>query len=165
MLVLRFAAVLAIAVWIGGLLALGGIAAPAVFDTVAVRGVPDGRLLSGAIFGEALRRFHLVSYGCGVLIVASLAARAVLGPRPRRFSVRVGIAGAMLAATLYSGMVIASRIARVQQEIGGQAASSLPAGDPRRTEFGKLHGQSTLVQIVPLLGGMILMLFELRDQP
>ena len=97
MLVLRFATVLAIAVWIGGLLVLGAIAAPAIFDVVAVRQVPDARMLSGAIFGEVLRRFHLVSYGCGAVILIALSIRAVLGPRPRRFSIRLGLAVLMLA--------------------------------------------------------------------
>ena len=164
MLVLRFATVLAIAVWIGGLLVLGAIAAPAIFDVVAVRQVPDARLLSGAIFGEVLRRFHLVSYGCGAVILIALSIRAVLGPRPRRFSTRLALTMLMLAGALYSGMVLSSRIAQVQQEIGvGIAPSSLPAGDPRRVAFGRLHGQSTLVQLVPIVGGLVLMLFELRD--
>jgi Domain of unknown function (DUF4149) len=164
MLVLRFATVLAIAVWIGGLLALGAIAAPAIFEVVSLRQVLDGRLLSGAIFGEVLRRFHLVTYGCGAVIIVALAARAVLGPRPRRFSIRLGVAVLMVGASLYSGMILSSRIERVQQEIGARVApSSLPAGDPRRVEFGRLHGQSTLVQLVPILGGLVLMLFELRD--
>ena len=91
MLVLRFAAVLAIAAWIGGLAALGGIAAPAIFEVVSLRQVPDARMLSGAIFGEVLRRFDLVSYACGALILATLAVRAVRGPRPRRFALRVAI--------------------------------------------------------------------------
>ena len=164
MLVLRFAAVLAIAVWIGGLAALGGIAAPAIFEVVSLRQVPEARMLSGAIFGEVLRRFDLVSYACGVLILVTLAVRAVLGPRPRRFSTRVAITVLMLAASMYSGMVIAHQIARVQQEIGpGVAPSSLPAGDPRRVAFGRLHGQSTLIQLVPMLGGLVLMFFEFRD--
>jgi hypothetical protein len=164
MLVFRFATVLAIAVWIGGLLALGAIAAPAIFDVVALRLGPDGRLLSGAIFGEILKKFHPVSYGCGAVILFSLMARAVLGPRPRRFSVRVAIAILMFAATMYSGMVLSGRIDRVQQQIGATtAASSLPPNDPRRMEFGRLHGQSTLIQLVPLLGGVVLMLFELND--
>jgi hypothetical protein len=164
MLVLRFATVLAIAVWIGGLLVLGAIAAPAIFDVVALRQVPDARLLSGAIFGEVLRRFHLVSYGCAAVILIALSIRAVLGPRPRRFSTRLALTLLMLAGALYSGMVLSSRIAQVQQEIGvGIAPSSLPAGDPRRVEFGRLHGQSTLVQLAPLVGGLVLMLFELRD--
>jgi len=164
MLVLRFATVLAIAVWIGGLLALGAVAAPAIFDVVALRQVPDDRLLAGAIFGDVLRRFHLVSYGCGALILMSLVTRAVLGPRPRRFSLRLTVATLMLAASLYSGMVLSSRIARVQHEIGvSTSPSSLPATDPRRLAFGRLHGQSTLIQLVPLIGGVVLMLFELKD--
>jgi len=121
-------------------------------------------LLSGAIFGEVVRRFDLVSYGCGAMILAALALRAVLGPRPRRFSIRAGIAVLMLSASMYAGMVLASRIERVQQRIGpGTAASSLPAGDPRRTEFGSLHRQSIFIQLVPIIGGLVLMLFELRD--
>jgi hypothetical protein len=164
MLVPRFATVLAIAVWIGGLLALGAIAAPAIFEVVSLRQVPDGRMLSGAIFGEALRRFHLVSYGCGALIVVALFTRAVLGPRPPRFSIRLALAVLMLGATLYSGMVLSRQIERVQQEIGtGVAASSLPAGDARRVAFGRLHRQSVFIQLVPLIGGVVLILFELRD--
>ncbi len=161
---LRFATVLAIAIWIGGLLALGAIAAPAIFEVVSLRQVPDGRLLSGAIFGEVLRRFHLVTYGCGAVVFLALAVRAVLGPRPRRFSIRLGIAVLMIGASMFAGMVLSSRIEHVQQEIGpGIAPSSLPAGDPRRVAFGRLHGQSTLIQLVPILGGLVLMVFELRD--
>ena len=103
MLALRYGAVLAIAVWAGGLLALGAIVAPAIFDVVALRQVPEGRVLAGAIFGEAFRRFHLVGYGCGAVLLLSLGIRAILGPRPRRFAVRFGIAALMLAASLYSG--------------------------------------------------------------
>jgi hypothetical protein len=164
MLVFRFATVLAIAVWIGGLLALGAIAAPAIFDVLALRLGPDSRLVSGAVFGEILKRFHPVTYGCGAVILLSLIIRAVLGPRPRRFAIRLTIAAGMLAATMYSGMVLAGRIDRVQEQIGiTTAASSLPANDPRRLEFGRLHGQSTLIQLVPLLGGVVLMLSELND--
>jgi len=162
--VLRFATVLAITAWIGGLFALGAIAAPAIFEVVSLRQIPDARMVSGAIFGEILRRFHLVSYACGGLILVSLAARAVLGPRPRRFSARFGLAALMLAATLYSGLIISGSIERVQHAIGvGVAPSSLPAGDPRRTEFGRLHAQSSMIQLVPLIGGVILLLFELGD--
>ena len=164
MLVLRFATVLAIAVWIGGLLALGAIAAPSIFEVLSLRQVPDSRMLAGAIVGDILRRFHFVAYACGVAVILALIARAVLGPRPRRFAIRLAIAAVMVAAAVSAGTVITGRIERVQQEIGaGIAPSSLPATDPRRLEFGRLHGQSTLVQLIPLLGGLVLMLFELKD--
>ena len=106
MVVLRFATVLAIAVWIGGLVALGAIAAPAIFDVVALRQVPDARMLAGAIFGEILRRFHLVSYGCG-----GADSRGACGTRrartaPAALRAPLWIAALMLAATLYSGLII-----------------------------------------------------------
>ena len=162
MLALRYAALLALVVWVGGLIALGAVAAPATFDVVAARQLPDGRLLAGAIFGEILRRFHHVAYVCGVVVPLSLSARAVLGPRPRRFALRVGLAVAMLAAVGYSGLVVSPRIARLQQTIG-IAPSSLPEGDPRRVEFGRLHGLSSGVLLLPVLGGLLLLFYELRD--
>ena len=164
MLALRFAALVAIAVWIGGLLALGAIAAPAIFDVVASRGMADARLVSGAIFGEILRRFHLVAYGCGAAILLTLTIRAILGPRPRRFAIRLAIATIMLAAAVYAGLVLHHQIETLQRQIGvNVSASSLPNGDPRRVEFGRLHGRSALVQFVPIVGGLLLLFWELGD--
>jgi hypothetical protein len=161
---LRYSTLLALAVWIGGLVALGAVAAPAIFQVVAERGVPAGRTLSGAIFGDALRRFHLVGYACGAWILVALIARAVLGPRPRRFALRVGLTAVMLGATLYSGVILSANIARVQQQIGeGISPSSLPAGDVRRAEFDRLHSRSTLLHFVPLAGGLMLLLWEMND--
>jgi hypothetical protein len=162
--VLRFAGAAAIATWIGGLLVLAAIAAPAIFGVAASSQVPDGRILAGAIFGEALRRFHLLSYACAAVIIVALFARAVLGPRPRRFGLRVSITALMLAASLYSGFVVSGSIARVQREIGPRvAASSLPEHDPRRKEFGRLHGQSTGLQLIPFIGGLVLLWLELEE--
>src|SRR4029453_3871755 len=114
MLALRYAALLALVVWVGGLVALGALAAPATFDVVAARQLPDGRLLAGAIFGEILRRFHHVAYACGLVLPVSLTARAVLGPRPRRFALRIGVALVMLAAVGYSGLIVSPRIEHLQ---------------------------------------------------
>ena len=162
MLALRYAALLALVAWVGGLIALGALAAPATFDVVAARQLPEGRLLAGAIVGEMLRRFHHLAYVCGVVVPLSLSARAVLGPRPRRFALRVGLAVAMLAAVGYSGLVVSPQIERLQQTIG-MAPSSLPEGDPRRVEFGRLHGLSSGVLLLPVLGGLLLLFYELRD--
>jgi len=162
MLALRYAALVAAALWIGGLVILGVVAAPSIFDTIAARGISDGRILAGAIVGEALRRLHLLSYVCGAVIIGSLVLRAALGPRPTHFAVRFGIACAMLAASLFSGIVISGRIEQARLDAGG-APSSLPEGDPLRTAFGRLHAISTLLQIVPVAGGLALLYRELTD--
>jgi hypothetical protein len=162
MLLLRYAAVVALAVWVGGLLVLGAIAAPAVFDVTAARHLPDSRLVAGALFGEMLRRFTLLSYGAGTVLLLSLLARRILGPRPKRFGWRVALVALMLAATAYGGIVVASRIAELQRAIG-VAPSALAESDPRRAEFGRLHALSTALQLVPLLGGAALMFWEIKE--
>jgi hypothetical protein len=162
MLALRYAGLLALTLWVGGLLVLGTIGAPAIFDVLAARQVVNDRVLAGAIFGEVLRRFHLLSYGCGAVLLVALLARGVLGPRPRKFALRLSTAFLMLAATVYSGVIVSGQIQRAQIEIGA-APSSLPEGDPRRVAFGRLHATATGLQLVPILGGLILMFRELKD--
>ena len=161
MLALRFAAVLALALWIGGLVALGAFAAPAAFDVLGARGV-EGRSLAGSVVGETLRRFNLVAYGCAGVVLLSLAVRGVLGPRPRRFARRVAGLFVMIAAAVYAGAVVGPQIVRAQQTIG-VSPSTLDPTDPRRIEFGRLHARSVSVQLIPLLGGLALLFFELKD--
>jgi uncharacterized membrane protein len=162
MLALRYAGVVALTLWVGGLLVLGGIAAPSIFDILAARQLPQDRVLAGAIFGEVLRRFHLLTYVCGVVLLTTLLVRGVLGPRPIMFAVRLGIAFLMLVASAYSGLIVSAQIVRAQAELG-VAPSSLPQDDPRRAAFGRLHAMSTGLELVPVLGGLFLLFRELKD--
>jgi hypothetical protein len=161
MLALRYVALLVLVVWVGGLVALGGIAAPATFAVLGAQQIADGRLLAGATFGEMLRRFTLVTCAAGIILLGTLVVRAILGPRPRRFAWRAAVATLMLATTAYAGIVVAGRIREVQRTMN-VAPSSLPESDPRRIEFGRLHGLSTSLQLVPLLGGLALIYWELK---
>ena len=162
MYLLRYVAVLALVVWLGGLIALGGIAAPAAFDVMAAHQVADGRALAGALFGEMLRRFTPISYAAGGIVMLTLLARRILGPRPHRFAWRAGLAAVMLATTAYGGTVVAPRIQRLQRDMA-VSPSSLPQDDARRIEFGRLHGLSTALQLVPLLGGLALLFWEIKE--
>ena len=160
MLALRYAALLALAVWVGGLIALGGVTAPALFATLGAAGA-EGRAAAGAAFGEVLRRFHLIGYACAAVILLSLLARAVLGPRPRRFAIRLAIAGLMLMATAVVGLVLAPRIAGAQR--AGELPSTLPHTDERRAAFARMHRLSAGLELVPLAGGLALLFWELKD--
>ena len=162
MFALRYVALLTLVVWVGGLLALGAIAAPSIVAVLAITQPDEGRMLAGALFGEILRRFHMVSYGAGALLLGTLLLRRVLGPAPRRFAWRAGIAAVMLSASAYSGLVVASRIAKIQGSIGA-APSSLPAGDARRVAFGRLHGLSTALELIPVIGGLLLIFWEIKE--
>jgi hypothetical protein len=163
MFALRYAALMATALWTGGIVALGAFAAPAIFDVLASRGSPESRVVAGAVFGEILRRFHPLSYVCGAVVVGSLGMRAALGPRPSRFAWRLATATAMLGSALFAGLVLSGWIEDARQQAGG-APSSLAENDPRRIAFGRLHAASTVLQLVPVAGGMMLMFWELRDR-
>jgi len=162
MFALRYAALGAITLWAGGIVILGAIVAPSIFDTLAARNVAEHRVVAGAVFGEVLRRFHLVAYGCAAVVFLSLLVRAVLGPRPAYFGMRFGIFALMLTATLYSGLVLSRRVEDARAAAGG-APSALPEGDPRRVEFGRLHQWSTVLLLVPVAGGLALLFWEARD--
>ncbi len=162
MFLLRYLYVLALVIWMGGLVVAGAIVAPAVFEVLQNGTAPDGRVLAGAVVGEVLRRLHLLAYAMAAAMLIALALQRVLGPRPIGFGIRAAIVGTMLAVTLVSGSVLSPRVEAIARSIDGPVAS-LPAGDTRRTEFYRLHGWSNLLLAVTALGGLVLLWWEARE--
>ncbi len=152
---LRFVSLLALTVWLGGMVTIGSVAAPSAFDVL-------GSADAASLVGEMLRRFHLVSYGAAAIVLVSLTGMALLGPRPRALGLRLALTAAMLAAMVVSGFWVDRRIAVMRREIG-QPVASLPAGDARRIAFGRLHGLSTMLLLFATAGGVMLVYWETRD--
>ena len=164
MLVLRYAYLLALVVWLGGMVILGAIVAPTVFQVLPMREPEAGRLLAGAVFAAVLGRFHYVAYACGAILLITLIVMAVLGPRPAQFAVRTALAAIMLAIAIYSGVVVLGSVARLQREIGLTVApSSLPEGDARRARFDQLHMLSTRLMFFNVVGALVLLYWEARE--
>ena len=162
MLALRYVYVLALVVWLGGMVVLGAIVAPTTFQVLQAGDPDTGRALAGAVFGATLARFHHVAYGAGVLLVLTLAAMRVLGPAPAAYAVRTLIVTGMLGVAAYSGVIVLERIDRVQHDAGG-LPSRLPAGDPRRVEFDALHVLSTRLMMATMIGALALLYWEARE--
>ena len=114
MIAIRYVYVLALAVWFGGIIIIGSVAAP--------------------VSDEVLHRFFLVSYVSGGLLLVSLCAMALLGPRPSGFAARLLVAVMMFAATLYAGLVLHAftRQAVALPAIGGMALLFWEARDGTR---------------------------------
>jgi len=164
MLALRYAYVLALVVWLGGMVILGAVVAPTTFQVLQAREPTAGRMLAGEVFGSTLARFQYVAYGCGAVLFVTLVVMAVLGPRPSAFAVRTAIVVVMLGIALYSGLVVSGGIERVQRDIGiGVAASSLPADDARRARFDHLHQLSTRLMMINVVGALLLLYWEARE--
>ena len=170
MALLRYVYVLALTVWLGGMLVIGALVAPALFSTLPSHAPETGRALAGAAFGVILSRFHYVAYVSGGLLVVSLTAMALLGPRPRSFAIRTAIAAAMLAVALYSGLIVLTEIDGIQREVAGTAPaatlvlpSSLPGTDTRRVRFDHLHQLSTRLMMFNVVAALVLLFWEARE--
>jgi uncharacterized membrane protein len=162
MLALRYVYVLALVTWLGGMLTLGAVVAPTIFQVLQQETPSDGRALAGAAFGAMIARFHYVAYGGAALMLVALAGMALLGPRPRHFAIRSALVGAMLAVALYSGFVVLPQIDAIQRE-AGVLPSRLPASDSRRITFDGLHELSTRLMMVNIAAAFILLFWEARE--
>jgi hypothetical protein len=161
MLALRYVYLLALVFLLGGLLGIGGIAAPAIFAALTAAHGSAGREMAGVAFGAVLARFHVAASVSLLLMLVALGVTAALGPRPLKFAVRMGILVVMAAATLCSGQIVSPQVDALRREIGGVVAE-LPAGDARRIRFGRLHGLSTALLSITAAGGLALLYWEAR---
>jgi uncharacterized membrane protein len=162
MLALRYAYVLALVAWLGGMVLLGAVVAPTTFQVLQASAPEQGRALAGELFGALLSRFHYVAYAAGAILLLTLAAMAVLGPRPAQFAVRCAIVGVMILVALYSGEIVLREVAALQLQVGA-LPSTLAAGDPRRIRFDWLHQLSTRLMMFNMAAALVLLYWEARE--
>ena len=140
-------AMLALAVWLGGLVALGALVAPLVFSRVSMPASAD---VMTAIF----QRFDLVAMTCAAVVLATEAARAVARVPFARFNhLRAGVSVLAAAAAVYEGTHLSPRIATLHAE--GAIRGMGPAG----MELSKLHDLAELLgktEVVLLVAVVVL---------
>jgi uncharacterized membrane protein len=162
MLALRYLYVAALVVWLGGMVVLGVIVAPTLFEVLQATDPQSGRALAAAAFGSTIARFHYVAYAAGALLLVTLAAMRILGPKPAAFAIRALIVLVMLGIAIYSGVVVLGRIDAIQMA-AGMLPSRLPAADPRRLEFDALHTLASQLMGANVVGAMILLYWEAKE--
>ncbi len=159
---LRYAYVLALVTWLGGMTIAGLVVAPVTFGVLEAWNPSTGRVLAGDVFGAVLSRMNLVAYVAGGVMFLVLTMQRVLGPRPRSYGIRVALIILMLSLTLYSALSTAPRIDELQSLVAGPM-NELPAADGRRQEFDSLHSLSTALAMATIVGGLVLLGWETRD--
>jgi uncharacterized membrane protein len=160
--VARYVYVLALVVWLGGMVTIGGVVAPTAFRSLEQHDPVDGRTRAATLVGDVLRQFHTLAYVAGGLMVAALVAMRIVGPRPPGFGLRVTLIALMLTATAATGWLIDPQIVRLRASVGVPMAS-LPEGDARRIQFGRLHAVSTSLMGLAIASGLVLCLWEARE--
>jgi MFS superfamily sulfate permease-like transporter len=138
------------------------VAAPAVFAVLEANDPIAGRALAGEVFGRVFLQFQHAAWIAGGLLLVLLILRAVLGPRPRMFPAQLVVVAAMLAASVTAVLVLTPRIDAIRESTEG-AVATLPDSDPRKAEFGRLHGMSNGLMMLVLVGGVWLMWADMKD--
>lgn len=135
----------AVAVWLGGLLALGAIVAPVVFSMVSMPSSADAMT-------TVFRRFDLVAMTCAALVLASEAVRAVarVGFAPIDHArAAVGVVAAALA--VFEGTHVSPRIAALH---AGGAIRGLGAAGQELShlhDIAELCGKAEVMLLVALV--------------
>jgi Domain of unknown function (DUF4149) len=162
MIALRYVYVLALVVWLGGTLTIGGVVAPAAFAALEAQDPASGRALAAGVVGAVLARFHPVAYLALTTLLVTLVSMKLVGPRPTGFGVRLFLVGGLLLVSLVGGLWVDPQIAALRSQIGAPV-HTLDQADPRRARFGRLHGLSTALMAATAAGGLALCYWETRE--
>lgn len=162
MVLLRYLYVVALVLWVGGLIVAGALVAPSVFGVLQAWNEAQGRVLAGQVFGEVLLRLTWLSYAMGAIMFITLTLHRLLGARPVKYGVRVGIMGLMMSLMFATGFYLLPRINAIQANVGGPV-NMLPESDARRAEFNQLHGLSNILFSITAIGGLALCWWESRE--
>jgi hypothetical protein len=120
-------ALLGAAVWLGGLVALGAIAAPVVFSVAPWPQSADAMTI-------VFRRFDVLAMACAAIVLAAEAVRAAARVSPTRLDMARTVVGVVAAgAAVAEGMVISPRIAALH------AAGAIRGVGLGGAEMARLH--------------------------
>jgi hypothetical protein len=124
----------ALAVWLGGLVMIGAVVAPTVFQIL-----PHDPTLAGGIVGDSLRVFNIVCLVCGGLMLLAdvLLWRTWRGPSAFSLIVTLGL----IALTVYLGWIL------FPQMDAAQAHHQLAVFAPLHARYERL----SLWELPPLL--------------
>ena len=161
MVALRCLYLIALVFWVGGMVALGALAAPATFDVLEAHHGAGGRLEAGDVFDEMLRRFRFFEYGSATILLGCLGVLSRQTPRPTAIGIRVITVVGMLAVSLYAGLAITGQIAAVQLTIENNIAT-LTDTTQYAARFDYLYSLTTMLLVLNLGGGLSLIYWEAR---
>jgi hypothetical protein len=143
------ASVVLLAAWLGAALLVALAVAPAAFAVL------PSRTLAGALVGRVLPVVFWSGMAVGLVVAA-------LGWSMPNHLWRTGAALSLVGACAAAQLVVAPRIERVREQIGG-AVDALDPSDPRRQAFGRLHAMSVAWMGIGGVAALIALALLLRQ--
>ena len=144
----RFLMLLALVVWVGGIVFFAFVVAPNLFIMLPTR------QLAGQVVSRALGELHWMGIAAGLIfLLCSLVERARATGSLRAVSPRNLLMVGMLALTLTSQFAVGRKMLALRAEMG--VIDNVAQNDPRRVEFNQLHQWSTRLEGGTLLLGLL----------
>ncbi|MBI1784158.1 DUF4149 domain-containing protein [Candidatus Sumerlaeota bacterium] len=153
---LKFTLLLLHLVWLGCVITVSFYVAPSLFSNES--GLTPNSQIAGDIIAPLLHKMHVTGW---ILIPVMIA---LIGLIVRMFRLKsakgawaaCGLLAAAWFSGLYSGTVITQKIHVIRKELAAEFGGYhlAPKEDPRRQEFGKLHGVSMMLGMLDLALGL-----------
>lgn len=142
---------LGLALWVGGAIALGALAAPVLFRTLP-------RLQAGGTFGPMLRRFARVRVGAIVASIAAAGVRYVVWERNATpwIAIRWAALVFLAASVLYEIGVLE----RAMEARRVHLTPDMPDEHPERRAFNALHRRAEGLMKAGLVAALVAMLLS-----
>lgn len=135
--------------WVGGVWAIGYLAAPTLFAML------DDRHLAGELAGRMFQIIYMVGLVCGALLLSGIIFEQ--GMRAMRQWRSLVLAGMWLLVAV-SLFVLQPMIADIK------AQGEMVAGTEQAIRFGRLHGLASSLYLLTSLGGLALVFLGVREK-
>jgi uncharacterized membrane protein len=154
-LALRSLMLLALIVWIGGIIFFSFVLAPTVFTVL-----PTTKL-AGDVVSASLSKLHWMGLASGIIFLVASLALDWKSPAESKLLVATHILVlVMLVLTAISQFVITPGIRVLRQQMG--AIENVPQPNERRLEFDRLHAWSTRAEGSVFFCGLIVVVLTAR---
>lgn len=164
--IVHFLLYLFLGLWLGALAFFAAVVAPVAFERLPplFANYAEGVHAAGLVVGGSIVRLHWIGLILGVLFLIVIA----LGRRYFRTIIpQVILVLIMLGITGYSQFSVIPRMETARISVGGNI-QSVPANNPGREIFEKLHHESEYLAGAVLIGGLLALLATVqwarRDQ-
>lgn len=152
--VARTLRLLALVVWVGGIIFFGAVFAPTAAHVLTPYDL-------GRVIGPSLHSLHSIGIVCGIALLLSLR---LLGKKALAPLLQVVLAFAMIALTIISNRFILAPMEHDRALAGGYISALMPDA-PLRKDFDARHHWSTRVEGGVLLCGVALCLLTAFETP
>lgn len=143
---LRSLIFLLLILWVGGSMFFPIVAASA-FSVLPVH-------QAGAVVGRSLKTLQLEALGAGILLFVLLAVAQRMRAFSRNLIAPMVLVVLMLGLTAFSHFSIIPRMDNDMVDAGGMI-EAVPANNPYRQDFNRLHHESVHVFSAVLIGGIL----------